>query len=233
MLKNKNMRKNGSRLISFAQYRLIDLIMFAIILGVAELLVFVASRLWFKGDAYYYVSFLLPITLIMLIRWGVWGIGHILLSGVLTAVLYDGKWMGYISYPLGYLSLLFLLIPLKFFGIEKIKIKWYYTTLLITVAWLLVNLTSAVVYGIFDNNVLAHLIANFGFGSNGLLSLMAAILVIFITRKFDGLLEYQKNYLLRLDKERKEAQYANEFGEKPIEIDEESLDIILDRDSKK
>lgn len=229
MFKNIIMRKNGSRLISFSQYRLVDLIIFAVVLAVSELVVFVASKSWFKGDAYYYVSFAFPIALLILVRWGVWSAGNLLIGGVLQAAFYGKSWVAYICYPLGYISMLLLLLPLKYLGRDRVKNKWYFACGYTLLGWLILNFISAAMSGIIEGSFLSHLVLNFGFGTNGLLTEVLAILVICIARKIEGLFEFQKTYLLKLDAERKQAQHIDEFGEKPIEMDEESLDIILDR----
>jgi hypothetical protein len=55
-----------------------------------------------------------------------------------------------------------------------------------------------------------------------------AIILILVFRRLDGMLVNQKSYLLKLEKERKEQQKRDTFGEdgEPIEIDEESLSIL-------
>ena len=51
-------------------------------------------------------------------------------------------------------------------------------------------------------------------------------MTILIVRKLDGMFEYQKSYLRRLDDERKEKMRRDEYGDEPVEIDEESLSIL-------
>ena len=63
------MRKNGSREISFSQYRTTDLFLFAVIVAVAELFAF-AATVWFPEEAIFSFSFMLPLALTVMMRWG-------------------------------------------------------------------------------------------------------------------------------------------------------------------
>lgn len=53
-----------------------------------------------------------------------------------------------------------------------------------------------------------------------------AVVTVMILRRLNGMFEDQKHYLLRQDKERKELARRDEFGDEPVEIDEESLSIL-------
>ena len=58
------------------------------------------------------------------------------------------------------------------------------------------------------------------------MSLFAAVAVLLIMRKLDGMFEDQKSYLKRVDKERRDRMKYDGFGDEPVEIDEESLSIL-------
>jgi hypothetical protein len=64
-----------------------------------------------------------------------------------------------------------------------------------------------------------------------LLSMGIAVLLILVLRRLDGMFEDQKSYLLRLDRERKEMARRDEFGDEPIDIDEDCLSILNKRDN--
>ena len=51
---------------------------------------------------------------------------------------------------------------------------------------------------------------------------MSAVILL-IMRKLDGMLENQRDYLVRLDKEKKERMRRDTFGDEPVEIDQEAL----------
>ena len=61
------MRKNGSKEISFSQYRTTDLFLFAIIVALAEFLAFGAT-VWYPPEAIFSFSFLLPWELFIVTR---------------------------------------------------------------------------------------------------------------------------------------------------------------------
>lgn len=223
------MRKNGSRLISLRQYKFTDLFLFAVILGISELLIYLASRFWFKNDADFYVSFLLPIVLIVMMRWGWVSVFYAALGGVLACALNGGGWQSYVSYPIGYCLVTLLLLMTKFMGRERIRKKWYFSVLFVILGWIAMNLGATCVGAICGNNFVSLFLVNFGFGINGLLSLAAGIVTVLIVRKLDGMFEYQISYLKRLEAERLEKMRRDEFGDEPIEIDEETLSILKKR----
>ena len=69
-----------------------------------------------------------------------------------------------------------------------------------------------------------------GFADCGLLSLVMGVIAILVVRRFDGLFEDQKAYLLRLYKVKQEKRRVDTFGEDLDELDEENLSK-LDRDN--
>ena len=91
------MRKNG-RLISLRQYKLTDLFFFAVVLAVSDLLVFCATKFWFKDVADYYISFMLPIALTVIMRWGFWGVFYSVIDGIVLCAMQGGSWQSYIIY---------------------------------------------------------------------------------------------------------------------------------------
>ena len=200
--------------------------MFALILCVSELIIFFASKYWFKSSADYYVSFLLPIVLIVMMRWGWVSVVYAALGGVLACALGGGSWQSYISYIIGTACIASVLLLTKFVGKEKIRGKWYLTLAYILAGWVSVNLGIACAGAAFGDNFLRLLGLNFGLGVYGALSLAAAVAVIMLLRRLEGMFEDQKHYLIRKDKERKELARRDEFGDEPIEIDEETVSIL-------
>lgn len=220
------MRKNG-RLISFRQYKYTDLFFFALVLGLSELLVFCAYRYWF-ADTYdkYYVNFMLAIALTVIMRWGWVGGIYAAVDGVVLCAMQGGNWQSYLSYIIGCACILSVLLLTKFLGKEKIRSTWYFTLIYILVGWVSVNFGITCAGAVFGGNFLALLGSNFGLGVYGALSFAAAVAVIMILRRIDGMFEDQKHYLIRQDKERKDLARRDEFGDEPIEIDEASMSIL-------
>ena len=220
------MRKNG-RLISFRQYKYTDLFFFALVLGLSEILIFCAYNYWFKSTIdKFYINFMLAIALTVIMRWGWVGGIYAVLDGIILSAVGGGGWQRYLSYIIGTACILSVLLLTKFVGKEKIRSKWYLTLAYIIVGWVSVNLGIACMSAIFGENFLSALMLSFGYGVYGALPLAAAIVVIMILRRLNGMFEDQKHYLLRQDRERKELARRDEYGDEPIEIDEESLSIL-------
>ena len=219
------MRKNGSRLISIRQYRLTDLFLFAAILVAAELLAFYAPRM-FPNSSDFTVSFMVPIVLLVMMRWGWPSVFYPIISGVLYCGLNKMEPRMYAVYIIGNACISAMLLATKFFGKEKIAGKWYFSALFVVLGWLAVFLGRAIVSECFGIGFVAAVIGHLW----ELLSLAIGILVILVMRKLDGMFEDQKHYLKRLDAEKKEKQRRDTFGDEPIEIDEESLSILNKKD---
>ena len=226
------MRKNG-RFISFRQYKYTDLFFFALILGISELLVFCAFRFWFADVIdRFYINFMLAIVLTVIMRWGWVGGLYAVADGVILCAVEGGDWKMYLTYIIGNACILAVLLLTKFVGKERIRSKWYLTVAYVAVGWIAVNLGIACMNAIFGNSFLTALLSSFGFGVYGALPFVAAVVVILFLRRLNGMFEDQKHYLKRLDEERKDMARRDEFGDEPIEIDEESLSILRKRDDE-
>lgn len=227
------MRKNGSRLISLKQYRATDLFLFAAILVIFDLFVHFAT-VWLADAATMYMFALtVPMVLLIMMRWGWQAIFFAVGDAILLSVLNNpAVWQSYLSYSLGNAAILLLLIPMHFIGKQKIAGKWYLTALFVVLGWIISNLVCSIVQWICGVGFVAAILSNISFGVNGLLALVLGVVILMILRKLDGMFEDQIHYLKRLDNERKERMSIDEFGETPIEIDEDTLSILKKRDEE-
>lgn len=226
------MRKNGSRLISLGRYRATDLFLFAVILAIFDLLAYLAIRLMPNG-AMYVFTLTVPIVLLMMMRWGWWCVLYAIFDGVVISALNSPTvWQNYLSYTIGNLAILLLLIPLHYIGKQRIAGKWYFTALFVVFGWLLMNLVTSFVQFICGEGFLSSLLGNLGLGLTGFLSLAIGIVLLLVLRRLDGMFEDQIHYLKRLDKERREMLELDEFGQTPVEIDEDTLSILKKRDEE-
>ena len=224
------MRKNGSRLISIKQYRTTDLVIFAVILIIFDLLAHYASIL-FSGEIIYSFCLTVPITLVVMIRWGWFSVFFAIGDALLLTVIHNpSMWQSYLCYGVGNASLMLLLLAVKFIGKKRIASTWYFTLLFVVCAWVLQNLTITVMNAICGYSFVLCLAANFGFGLTGVLSLAMGVVISLVLRKLDGMYEDQIEYLKRLKGEREEKQRLAERGEDPLEMDEESF-AILNKDN--
>lgn len=223
------MRKNGYRLISYKQYRITDLCIFAGILLLAELTVHFAA-VWLPGAALYTVSFMLPIVLAVMVRWGWPSVFFAIASAVLYCALNRGGLTSYLVYCIGNCFVMLMLLPLKFIGTDKIVAKWWRSMLFVLGGWMCVYLGRAVVwticYAVSPVGGVTVYAGFINFAMSDLVSLVMAAAVVLVLRRFDGMFENQKSFLSRIDKERRERTRRDEFGDEPVEIDEDTLNIL-------
>lgn len=225
------MRKNGSRLISFARYRATDLLIFAAILVAFGLISFFAFTRWFASDiSTFFFSVGIPVSLLVMVRWGWYGMFYAVADGLLYCTLsvltsggeyYSMALQYYLTYVSGgaFVGLAYLMV--RFMGYRRITSAWYFTLLYMLCGWVAVLVGRVLVSLCFGENFLAALL---GFmGPSELLSLAMGAVILLIMRRLDGMMENQRDYLIRLDKERREKLMADNFGEQPVEIDEETL----------
>lgn len=206
------------------------MVIFAAILIIFDLLAHYAAIL-FSGAIVYSFCLTVPITLLIMMRWGwhsvFFAVGDALL---LTIINNSAVWQSYLCYGVGNASLMLLLLAVKFIGKKRIASTWYFTSLFVACGWVLQNLTLTVMNTICGYSFAASAASNFGFGITGVLSLAMGIVISLVLRKLDGMYEDQVEYLKRLKGEREEKQRLAERGEDPMELDEESL-AILNKDN--
>ena len=223
------MSKNGSRVISFGRYRVTDLLLFAVILTVFEVVMFFAYTKWFADDiSRFSFSLVVPITLLVMARWNWYGMFYAVYEGLLYCVLLvatsnigSGDVLQYfLTFGIGnaFIGLAYLMV--HFMGAKRIASKWYFTLLYAIAGWVCIVLGRTVVNSCFGVGLAASLT---NFASGDLLSLAVGIIVLLVMRKLDGMLERQKDYLKRVEQERLEKLQADTFGERPLDIDEDTI----------
>ena len=186
---------------SVAQYRAMDLGMFAGMLLLSETLIVNAATRWFP-DQLYTVSAVAAVTAIVLMRWRGWGAVHALLGGVLYCFLSGGAGRQYLIYGLGNLLCLGVLFPLERLGSERVREDSFLTVAFALSVQLLMQLGRAVMALCLGASWGSCL----GFFTTDALSLLFTGLVVWIARRLDGVFEDQNHYLLRIHKERKEEK---------------------------
>lgn len=219
------MRKNGSRFISFKQYKFTDLFLFAVILIAFELILHYAF-IAFDGD--FTFSPMVPIVILVMMRWGWVSVFYAVGDGALFCLLNGGGWQSYLVYCVGNAFIMLVLILHKITGKEKISKMLSLTLLYVSLAWLATVLgRTAIAVCLGTNFIVAFTSQLFE-----LISLIIGILIVLIMRRLDGMFEDQKRYLRRMDAERKESMRRDEYGDEPIEIDGDTLSILRKRDNE-
>ena len=222
------MRKNGSRIISFRQYKITDLMLFAAILVAFELILHFAFVAFRGNGAFFTFSPMVPIVLLIMMRWGWVSVFYAVGDGALYCLLNGGSWQSYLTYCIGNAFIMLLLLLNRFVGKEKIRRKLYLSLLYVLIGWVVTILGRSAVAACTGTNFVGALLGQMF----ELMSLAIGMLIVVIMRRLDGMFEDQKHYLKRLDEERKDMARRDEYGDEPIEIDEESLSILRKRDDE-
>lgn len=206
-----------------------DLCIFAGILLIAELTVHFAA-IWLPDEAIFTFSFMLIIVLVCMVRWGWPSVFYALGSAVMYCALNKGALTSYLVYGIGNCFVMLMLLPLKFIGTQKIVSRWWSSLLFVLGGWLCVYFGRATVWTIcYAVQPVPGVAASSGFinfAASDLLSLAMSVVIALVLRRFDGMFENQKDFLDRVDKERKDKMRRDNFGDEPVEIDEEAMRIL-------
>ncbi len=189
--------------LTFKEYRNLDLIMFAILTIVFEAIATYASGKWFALQAINISVSLLLICIVMM-RWGGYAAIHAVVGGIVYCYAAGGTPEQYIVYGIGNLFALAALILIKIWSKEKIRNSIVKLVLFATVAYLGMAIGRCAVSLFFGGAVEALLV----YITTDIISLLFAVVVLILLRKSDGMIEDQKAYLIRLEKERKEEAGA-------------------------
>lgn len=193
---------------SFNQYRLIDLGIFAVILIIFESIASKAA-LSFTSQPYS-ISIVSAITCIIFMRWGIWGCFHAALGGFVYCFVTGGAADQYIIYMVGNLFSLAALLLLKRIGPDRVREKVFLSLLLSVLVSLLMQLGRGIVAVVFGAS--PNMIAGFVFTDS--VSTLFAMVITGIVRKLDGVFEDQKSYLIRLNREEENIEEGVDEGKR-------------------
>lgn len=185
------------RQISFSQYRSIDLTILAVLLAVSQFLIAMAVNIWFPQELYV-ISPVAAMTAIVMMRWGVYAGLHAVLGGVLFVLFSGGDLQQVLIYGIGNLAALLALGYLKLLGKERVRLNSVLSVVFGILVQLLMLLGRAAVAALLGNAPGVCL----GFITTDLLSCVFTAFAVGIVRRVEGLFEDQKNYLLRIERER-------------------------------
>ena len=186
------------RQMTFAQYRAMDIFMFTALLCLCEALIVLGSIVWF-ADQLYTLSLTAAVTAIVLVRWGAPAAVPALCGGFVLCFFSGAAPAQYLIYCMGNLLALALLPLLRGEGWKRLH----------------ENVLLAMGYGLMTallmqlgRFVIAALLGTApavcaGFITTDVLSTFFAVLLVWICRRLDGMLEEQRHYLIRIQEEEK------------------------------
>ncbi len=194
--------------ITFKQYKAIDISILSVLLLVFEALSVYASSNWFSHSGISVVPLisLTPlVVVIMMMRWSEFAFVPAIVGGISYCFACGGKPEQYLVYCLGNLFGLLSLLIIKKLGKEEIRKRRWYLALVSISTYLFITVGRWLVSLIFAPMIKTLLT----FIATDIISLVVAVVGVIALRNSDGILEDQKAYLLRLDRERREADAAN------------------------
>ena len=182
--------------ISFGMYRSIDLTIFTVLMIIFEFFS-VKGFEWFNGI--YALSLFLVLSLITMMRWGIYSIIPIIAGGLTYSLAHpNGTMETTIVYVVGNLFVLIALVWL-IKGQDKIKNQNYYLILFVLTGFFGYCLGRAFIGTlVFKKDFIDLAIGYLGTES---LNAVISLVIIFIARKQPGILENQKQYVKKIQEE--------------------------------
>ena len=187
--------------ITFREYRNIDIMIWTVITVVFELLTTMATIKWFSQQPVA-LSITLAMICAVMIRWNGYGVLMAVAGGLATCIVSGASAQQYVIYCVGNVFALLAWFVIKWIGKEKIAGKFMVRMLYVTVAYVGMALGRWIVSLLFGGDLQALMV----YLTTDIISLLFAVVIVHILSKCDGMLEDQKSYLLRLERERREEE---------------------------
>ena len=191
--------------ITFKEYRMLDLIIFTVFTIVFEAIATYASGTWFWAQAIN-ISVTLLLVCIVMMRWSGWAAIQAVAGGLVYCFAAGATTEQYIVYSIGNLLGLIALLLIRFVGKEKIRTSKMQLVLLATITYIGMAIGKTVV-GLFFGGTISDFIL---YVTTDIISLLFAAVVLILLRKTDGMIEDQKAYLFRVEREEKEVATVSE-----------------------
>ncbi|MDE7167448.1 MAG: hypothetical protein K2O28_01205 [Clostridia bacterium] len=226
-------KSNITGVVSYNQYKLVDILLFMVIMAALEAVNVFAIKKWFP-DMLFAVSLMFTVSLIVLVRWNFLAAIFPVLHGVLycafLSVFQTVGYEEYIIYSVGNSFLLLSWFLFKLIPKEKLFSKWYLTLIYPAVAFVLVLFGRTFAAMCFGTGFV-EAIGSYFFTES--LNIVFAIIALLILRRVDGMLEDQKTYLKRVARQKEEAKTPkDEVWAGYTELDEEELKKLHDYSGK-
>ena len=173
-----------------------DLCIFTALLCICEALIVTASRAWFPHEPFA-LSLTPAITAVVMVRWGAFAAVPAVAGALALCLFSNAGMMQYLVYVVGNLTCLLLLPALR-------RITWqrlHEHVLLAMVYGFAVALLMQAGRALAAIAIGEPLAVSLGFISTDVLSALFAVLIVWICRRLDGMLEDQRHYIKRIHEE--------------------------------
>ncbi len=222
--------------ITFKQYKAIDISILSVLLIVFEALAVRGSNDWFSHNDVALVPLISLTPLVMVItmlRWSEFAFVPAIIGGVAYCIGYGGNWKQYIIYSLGNLLGLISILIIKKIGKDAVRKKISNILIVSTATYLAMTVGRWLVSLVFDFTFDTFI----AFITTDIISLVVMVVGLIALRTSDGMLEDQKSYLLRIERERQEeaerkatTPYQGIYGEEDDDEIDDDFDDDLDDD---
>lgn len=183
--------------ITFKQYRATDILILVALTILFEGVATMATARWFALQPVA-ISIGLAMTCIMMMRWG-WQAAFPAFAGGFTFCILSGATaQQFVIYCIGNIFALLGLVWIKVLGKEAIRHSMLKITLFVSTAYLGVVFGRGLLAVMFGDTWGAFVT----FATTDVMTLVFAVLVIILFRNTEGMLEDQKAYLFRLERDR-------------------------------
>ena len=187
--------------ITFRQYRAMDVGMFTALMCICEMLITLGATRWFPGEPYT-LSITPAVTAIVMVRWGGFAAIPACLGAFVFCLVSGATLPQYAIYCVGNLAALVLTQFLRRYDWERLHTQVLLAMLYGLLTALVMQLGRAVIALALGNSLAVCA----GFVMTDMLSTLFAVLIVWIARQLDGMLEEQKHYLTRVAEEQEKEK---------------------------
>ena len=185
--------------LTFKQYRNIDLGIMSILLIISEAVTTLATNKWFAAQPVAISSTLLFICIFMM-RWNGYAAIAAVLGGAVFCIASGATLEQFVIYAGGNLLSLLALLWFKVYKKDDVRLGSFKLSFFTISVYLLMQLGRWLISLAFGGG-LWNIV---GYITSDVISLLFAVIILFLLRGIDGMIEDQKAYLFRLERERKE-----------------------------
>ena len=189
--------------ITFKQYRNIDIGILCLLTAVFEVVATLATSKWFAGQPMA-ISITLALILIAMHRWSAYACIVAVVGGAAFCIASSASAEHFLIYCGGNVFALASLFFFKLFSKEGVKRSFLKTLCFASVAYVFMAF-GRFLFSLPFGSGFPELI---GFLFSDVLSLLFAVIILWLFKDVDGLVEDQKSYLFRLERQRQAEQDA-------------------------
>ena len=187
------------RQITFKEYRNIDLAILAAITFVFEVIATLAAAKWFPAQP---IAFSITVAMIcvVMMRWSGYAAIHAAVGGFAFCAASGATIEQVLVYCIGNVFALGALLLIRLWGKEELRKDPFKRSMFAVTAYMGAVLGRWLVSLLFGGDLTALVV----YATTDIISLLFALIVLNLLAKSDGMIEDQKTYLLRVQREKEE-----------------------------